>query len=750
MPYANLPRSQWAKMDRCVTDVRKTGKDKQAAIAICYTSIAGARKEHAARVAPAITSAIAAMVTLKAPKYDARAGEVIAGNLKRGNDGKFTRADGSAAGGREVVNALTKKPKGAKGGKAKLSADAQAKIGEQAGVDSEDFAALSALSKGTKPSDTDAQRLVELGLAERGTDGTLRMSSNSRGLLRAAQSGDVQAARDALSRGRDKVSRAADAEAKRNQRATDAQNKRAAADQKRTQADQRRNDQRAKRQDQRKADELDRVTSRVDEVEALVKSDTNVTEPERVRRVNQLDALEKRLDRVGVDKNDPQRKRIDQLRRKLNGDTSADTSADAPVTADQVHKELAVFNSDMRGGIAVFKDLAGRWRWVTRSSNAFRDREREIVSEKSLQADTNRTDVEAFGPLRFWHVGKVLYDTPLDWRTARAGAGLDLGTCDFRAIEGRMLIESGTFKEGAPVEAIAGYPDGWEISIGFAKPFDEPDRDGVYHNIRVFERSLVPKGKAANPFTSIEFMKDKEGHMASLKEKWDAFVALFGSEEKARVYAAQTDEARKELESAGVAFKSTEATATDATATEAKKDAPVADTADAVNTADVASVEEKADAPADGTEGTDGADGGDGGDTPDTTFVGDMTIEELTAALAPAIAQAMASAMQPAMAELDSTKAALVATQKELTELKTAKTKEATDTAGKLTDIDKRVKELEGDAPTRGYRPTGDPATIKEMTTVAPQAEDDISRLANWVITPAKPGVNGNGQHGAA
>lgn len=39
MPYANLPKSDWGKMDDCVTKVMATGKDKQAAIAICYTSI---------------------------------------------------------------------------------------------------------------------------------------------------------------------------------------------------------------------------------------------------------------------------------------------------------------------------------------------------------------------------------------------------------------------------------------------------------------------------------------------------------------------------------------------------------------------------------------------------------------------------------------------------------------------------------------------------------------------------------------
>jgi hypothetical protein len=43
MPYDNLPKSDWGKMDDCVTKVMAQGKDKQAAIAICYTSI---RKER--------------------------------------------------------------------------------------------------------------------------------------------------------------------------------------------------------------------------------------------------------------------------------------------------------------------------------------------------------------------------------------------------------------------------------------------------------------------------------------------------------------------------------------------------------------------------------------------------------------------------------------------------------------------------------------------------------------------------------
>lgn len=47
MPYDNLPESMWPKMDKCVQDVMDTGKDKEAAIAICYTSMTKSMQEAA-------------------------------------------------------------------------------------------------------------------------------------------------------------------------------------------------------------------------------------------------------------------------------------------------------------------------------------------------------------------------------------------------------------------------------------------------------------------------------------------------------------------------------------------------------------------------------------------------------------------------------------------------------------------------------------------------------------------------------
>ena len=140
--------------------------------------------------------------------------------------------------------------------------------------------------------------------------------------------------------------------------------------------------------------------------------------------------------------------------------------------------------SGKSAGIYVFKEN-GTWRWVTFSSNPYRDRDREIVSLKALEADVSRADADGkFGPLRWWHVPR-----------------LDLGDCDFNMMHGRILVESGTFRTPEIAEAIKEVANDLEVSIGFVHPPSEPDGDGVFHTIRRFERSLCPKGRVSNLFT---------------------------------------------------------------------------------------------------------------------------------------------------------------------------------------------------------------------------------------------------------
>lgn len=136
----------------------------------------------------------------------------------------------------------------------------------------------------------------------------------------------------------------------------------------------------------------------------------------------------------------------------------------------------------------VFKDKTGRYRWVAISSTAYRDRDGEILSTKALADDIAHADTTGqYGTLRWWHV-----------------PGMDLGDCDFNMLYGRSLIESGTFKNDRIAERVKEKAHLLKLSLGFRHPANEPDKSGVFHTIRRFERSLIPpEGNASNLFTSL-------------------------------------------------------------------------------------------------------------------------------------------------------------------------------------------------------------------------------------------------------
>ncbi len=100
--------------------------------------------------------------------------------------------------------------------------------------------------------------------------------------------------------------------------------------------------------------------------------------------------------------------------------------------------------------LMVFKEKSGDYRWIMFSSNAFQDRDGEIVSLKALTDDVARADEDGqYGPLRWWHIGEP------DTATKSAGPGLDIGDCDFNTMHGKILIESGTFRDQEVGEIIA-------------------------------------------------------------------------------------------------------------------------------------------------------------------------------------------------------------------------------------------------------------------------------------------------------
>lgn len=170
----------------------------------------------------------------------------------------------------------------------------------------------------------------------------------------------------------------------------------------------------------------------------------------------------------------------------------------------------------------VFKDAANNWRWIARTTTAYRDREGEIISVKALEEDAARmTATGQYGPLRYWHVGQPdPTNVEAPW-----GPGLDIGDCDFSIVIGRTSIESGTFKSAEIGQAFAESADEHELSPGFFHAIREPDASGVFNAIRRFERSPVPTkyGRASNLFTGLT-VKEHRMDQATYEKRVKAYL----------------------------------------------------------------------------------------------------------------------------------------------------------------------------------------------------------------------------------
>ena len=328
----------------------------------------------------------------------------------------------------------------------------------------------------------------------------------------------------------------------------------------------------------------------------------------------------------------------------------------------------------------VVKQADGSYRWVLISSSAYQDRDGEIVSQKALEADVARADADGqYGPLLWWHE-----------------PGIVLGDCDFNAMHGPFLVESGTFNNQQVAERMKEHADELGGSIAFRHPFTEPDKENVFYNVRRFERSNLPKEVASNLFT-FEFITNKERVMD--EKKFDAFKAIVGDDLAAQVI--QTADAQeKQADAAGVRRKEEQAAA----------GAPAADTQPA--------------APV--TQTT----------TPES--------------LAQVIAQAIATALQPIQAEMTGLKAALgeqaqakATAEAERQKAVDAQSAKVTALETQLAEAAKSLKELQGDLPrgvARGYRASQDEATVTKNETLKasiPQA-DPISEFVNSFVMPAK------------
>jgi hypothetical protein len=467
------------------------------------------------------------------------------------------------------------------------------------GIDAAGQAALTALREGKQP---DAQALaalarmgaIDAGIVEEAADGSYRLTASGRATLNAADQGDQGRAGDTISGARDRLGARRTRQEAAAQRKRDAEAKRAAAaaakkkqpkagggkkptpgadrEAERQQREAERQSDRKRREREHDEDRARRLREHEEDRAARQRGDMNadLDRRERQRAAPGSTSIERTpTHTTRVDK--PKRKPGPRKRQTTKGYTPT-VKAFTPLSTNRVrgwisaHEAIARWEESTQQWVApqrsfaVFKSADGSYRWVMRTTTAYRDRDGEIITTKALERDAQRmTATGQYGPLRYWHMGQP---DPFNV-TAPWGPGIDIGDCDYSIVIDRTSIESGTFKSAAIGRAFAASAGDYESSPGFFHPPNQPNAAGEYNEIRRFERSTVPVqfGRASNLFTGMavkEFRMDQETYEQRVK----AFIADMGAKgvppEVTAATIGQMQQADKSAQQQGIAYKSDE------------------------------------------------------------------------------------------------------------------------------------------------------------------------------------------------
>jgi hypothetical protein len=159
----------------------------------------------------------------------------------------------------------------------------------------------------------------------------------------------------------------------------------------------------------------------------------------------------------------------------------------------------ALKESDQKIGAYLFKENGERLMLLV-SSNAFKDREQEIVRQKALEEYVNNF---TGNKLLWWHggdaIGKVIDAQMVGAFLVEVAKELPNRAINLarKATDAPMNT---TIKEVWDFVEDKGTGIDWGASIGFRFIRDDIE-DGVFERILKFETSVLPLEVAANPFT---------------------------------------------------------------------------------------------------------------------------------------------------------------------------------------------------------------------------------------------------------
>lgn len=195
----------------------------------------------------------------------------------------------------------------------------------------------------------------------------------------------------------------------------------------------------------------------------------------------------------------------------------------------------------LAGGFKVYTDANGDKRWLSLSSNAFEDLDKELFTTSALQEAIDYADKTGErGPLLVYHVPSA-----------------EIGQCDYQAMAGRFLVESGTFNDTPlgrkALEYFENTDEEHQVSIGFQYRVGD-ETDGQFDWLRITERSTTPNGAAANPWTDFKLVVGD----SKVNEQKAAHLRKMFGDELAEQVIASAEAKTKDLEQS-VRFKETKA-----------------------------------------------------------------------------------------------------------------------------------------------------------------------------------------------
>lgn len=216
--------------------------------------------------------------------------------------------------------------------------------------------------------------------------------------------------------------------------------------------------------------------------------------------------------------------------------------AEEPMMDDDEEEMMGMAGFSKGSGIAI-KQINGKPWFISYSTNAFQDREKEIFSTDSLEQYVSQAEKSGDrGFFNLWHI-----------------PGTDFARKEWQAVIGRFLVEAGPFldnEQGQKAltffsEYSDGHPDiapeGWGESPEY-KYLPEERKSGVYKNIWITRTSTLPRMAAANLWT-------KGGIAMALSEQQKQAANKIFGEVLAATIIRGAEDATKELEEAGVAHK---------------------------------------------------------------------------------------------------------------------------------------------------------------------------------------------------